>query len=322
MGLRVLVFGEQGSTVPPGLPETQSGADYVITSDVEVMRAALPGIEVVFQYGTPKDALERAWTTAADVRWVHVGGVGVDLVLFDRLVASDVVVTNSRGVFDVAMPEYVLSLMLALVNELPATMAAQTQRIWHHRWLETLSWGRVLILGAGSIARATALMLRSMGMTVTLVGRRARADGADEPVHAMSELASLLPEADWLIGLLPLTPTTRGSIGREQLELLATDADREHRPGTDLRRSRPGRCAGTWRRSSRGAGRLRGRAADRAQSAVDDAERHRVAARRRRRGRDGACLDRRILANLEQYMAGEALCDVVDKRLGYVISER
>jgi phosphoglycerate dehydrogenase-like enzyme len=224
MSVRVLVIGTQAGEAPPGLPEGRSGAEYVITSDLDEVRAALPGTEIVFQYGTPKDALRGLWELASDVRWVHVGGVGVDAVLFEEFVKSDVALTNSRGVFDVSLPEYLLTLMLALVKDLPATIRAQADGVWRHRWLDTLSGGHVVILGAGSIARGAARLLRAVGMTVTLVGRSAREGGVDERIRAMSELGELLPGADWLVGLLPLTPSTRGLVGARELALLPSRA--------------------------------------------------------------------------------------------------
>lgn len=220
MSVRVLVIGTQAGEPPPGLPEAASGVEYVVTSDLAEARAALPGTEIVFQYGTPKDALRDLWTLADDVRWVHVGGVGVDAVLFEAFVESDVLLTNSRGAFDVSLPEYLLTLMLALVKDLPGTIRAQTNGVWRHRWLDTLSGGHVVILGAGSIARGAARLLRAVGMTVTLVGRQARDGGVDGRIRAMSELHGLLPEADWLVGLLPLTPSTIGLVGASELALL------------------------------------------------------------------------------------------------------
>ena len=94
--------------------------------------------------------------------WSGVGGVGIDWALFPELVESDVVLTNSRGVFDTSLPEYLLSLMLALVKDMPATYRAQQRHEWQHRLLEPLSGGRAVIVGAGSIARASGRLLRAI----------------------------------------------------------------------------------------------------------------------------------------------------------------
>jgi phosphoglycerate dehydrogenase-like enzyme len=180
---------------------------------------------VVFQYGHPRDALSANWELAGRLRWVHVGGVGIDWALFPALIESDVVLTNSRGVFDTSLPEYLLSLMLALVKDLPATIRAQERHEWQHRLLEPLSGNHALIVGAGSIGRSTARLLRSLGLEVTLVGRREREGEPDEGrIRAVADLPRLLPQADWLIVLAPLTPETRGLIGADELAALPRGA--------------------------------------------------------------------------------------------------
>jgi len=213
MGTRVMIIGRQAGELPAGLPESETGAEYVLADTLEEVAAALPACDVVFHYGRPRDALSANWDHTSRLRWLHVGGVGVDWTLFPALVESDVVLTNCRGVFDVSLPEHLLSLMLALAKDLPSTLAAQARHEWQHRLVEPLAGRRAVILGAGSIARNTARLLRALGMEVTLVGRSARPDTASGPVRAISDLPGLLPRADWLVALLPLTSETRGLIG-------------------------------------------------------------------------------------------------------------
>jgi phosphoglycerate dehydrogenase-like enzyme len=62
-----------------------------------------------------------AWSAADSLRWVHAASAGVNHVLTPEVVASDVIVTNSRGVFDEPMAEYVLTMALALAKDLPTT---------------------------------------------------------------------------------------------------------------------------------------------------------------------------------------------------------
>ncbi len=108
MSTRVLVIGRQAGEPPAGLPEVQTGAEYVMAETMADVRAALADCDVVYHYGHPRDALSANWELTRQLRWVHVGGVGVDWTLFPALVESDVLLTNSRGVFDTTLPEYLL----------------------------------------------------------------------------------------------------------------------------------------------------------------------------------------------------------------------
>ena len=213
MSTRVMIIGRQAEMWPAGLPEDASGAQYVLAETMAEVREALGDCDVVYHYGHPRDALSANWDLTGKLRWVHVGGVGIDWSLFPALVESDVVLTNSRGVFDTSLPEYLLSLMLALVKDLPGTLEAQRERRWQHRLLEPLTGGRAVIVGAGSIARAAGRLLRSLGLEVTLVGRREREGAPGEGrIRGVSDLPAVLSDADWLIVLTPLTPETRGLI--------------------------------------------------------------------------------------------------------------
>jgi phosphoglycerate dehydrogenase-like enzyme len=78
---------------------------------------------------------------------------------------------------------------------------------------------RVLVLGFGSIGRALAAMLGPFDCEVVGVARRAR-DG----VHGADELPALLPAADVVVNLLPLTEATRGSFGADELAAMREGA--------------------------------------------------------------------------------------------------
>jgi phosphoglycerate dehydrogenase-like enzyme len=140
----------------------------------------------------------------------------VDRLLFPDLVGSSVVVTNSRGIFDRPIAEYVLGLVLAIAKDLPTTLQLQREGSWQHRETQRIDTQCALVIGTGSIGRAVGALLRAAGMSVSGVGRTARGDDADlGVVHAASDLAELLPAADYVVVAAPLTDSTRGMFGAE-----------------------------------------------------------------------------------------------------------
>src|SRR4051794_21359161 len=72
--------------------------------------------------------LAEAWSAAAALQWMHLASAGVDRVITPEVASSDVVLTNSRGVLDAAIAEYVLGLALALVKDLPGTTLRQAEQ--------------------------------------------------------------------------------------------------------------------------------------------------------------------------------------------------
>ena len=130
------------------------------------------------------------------------------------------VLTNAAGVFDEAMAGYTLALVAAICADLPATLRFQAQRQWRHRETKLLSGRRAVILGAGGIGRSIYRALSRAGLCVRCVARQHRNDGELGEISSLAELPHLLPEADFVILALPLTKSTRGVIGRAELDLM------------------------------------------------------------------------------------------------------
>jgi phosphoglycerate dehydrogenase-like enzyme len=200
-------------------------ATFRTASTVEALRPALAGAEVLCSFSFRAREVRAAWDAARDVRWIHWCGAGVDSVLFADLVASPVVLTNARGVFDQAMSEYVLGLILAFAKGFPETLASQAERRWNYRLTERLADRRALVVGVGSIGRAIARLLKLAGMAVAGVGRTARrGDPEFGDVHAASDLLRLLPDADYVVAVMPLTAATTGMFGDREFRAMKPTA--------------------------------------------------------------------------------------------------
>ncbi len=221
----VVVQGAKGAEDIPGLAGHGEALELRCASTPEELRAALPGSEVLFGWDFRAGALRDAWSAADRLRWVHWCGAGVDAVLFPELVRSEVVLTNSRGIFDRPMAEYVLGLIIALAKGFPETLARQARGEWAHRMSERLQGRRVLVIGVGSIGREFARVFTAFGLEVEGVGRRGRRDDPDFPViHPVSELDRHLPGADFVVVVVPLTADTAGLLGAAELALMKPSA--------------------------------------------------------------------------------------------------
>ncbi|MBO4210421.1 2-hydroxyacid dehydrogenase [Micromonospora echinofusca] len=145
-----------------------------------------------------------------DLRVVQLLSAGADAWvgrLPDRVVLCD-----ARGVHDSATAEWVLAAILAHLRAFPAFARAQSRREWAYDGFtptDELAGKRVLVVGAGSIGTAVAARLAPFEVTVTLVARTARPEQGVRPVE---ELLGLLPTADVVVVLVPLTEATRGLV--------------------------------------------------------------------------------------------------------------
>lgn len=154
------------------------------------------------------------------VRVVQALTAGYDNLL--GAVSDDVTLCNARGLHDSSTAEHALGLILAAQRELPRWTRAQDERRWEHAHTRSLAGSRVLIVGYGSIGAALDTRLRACeAASVVRVASRAR---PAEDVHGADELDSLLPAADIVVLVTPLTDSTSGLLDARRLALLPDGA--------------------------------------------------------------------------------------------------
>ena len=152
------------------------------------------------------------------LRVVQSLSAGVD-TLVDH-VPPGVTLCDGAGIHDAPVSEWCVMAMLAVRRNLPAQLRAQDQATW--QWTSggaDLDGAHVLIVGYGSIGRALEARLLPFGARISRVARRAR-----EGVDSIDALPRLLPDADVVVILVPLTPQTRGMVDTTFLDSMREGA--------------------------------------------------------------------------------------------------
>jgi len=166
-----------------------------------------PGEFLVADYNHPRvlDAIARL----EDLQVVQSMAAGVDGLL-DHI-PPGVTLCDAAGVHDIPIAEWVVMTLLAAFHNLPQHLEAQRSATWRRAGLEAggddLESATILIVGYGSIGRALENRLAPFGVTILRVARHQR-----EGVHPLADLPALLPRADVVVILLPLTAETRGLV--------------------------------------------------------------------------------------------------------------
>ncbi|MDF2435555.1 MAG: hypothetical protein JWP44_5188 [Mucilaginibacter sp.] len=138
---------------------------------------------------------------------VQLLSAGTDWI--EPYMPEQAILCSARGARDGPVGEWMLG---ALVGASTGLLECARERRWSSRHLDDLAAWTVLIVGMGSIGRHLATLLRPLGTKVLGVGSRAH-DG----LRGVDELPELLPQADAVVVLTPLTDATRGLIGAAEL---------------------------------------------------------------------------------------------------------
>ncbi|MDR7281179.1 2-hydroxyacid dehydrogenase [Catenuloplanes atrovinosus] len=190
-----------GALPPETTVEVLSGPDEPMPSAPDDVRFWVPP----FLAGQDAAALAARFPRLEVVQLLSAGAE----VWAGRL-PEHITLCDARGVHDSSTAEWAMTAILGHLRSFPAFARAQARGEWAyaaHTPTDELAGKRVLIVGAGSIGTALAARLLPFEVSVTLVARRAR---PDEGVHGVAELPSLLPDADVVVLLVPLTDATRG----------------------------------------------------------------------------------------------------------------
>lgn len=149
-----------------------------------------------------------------------------------------VTICNARGAHNISTAEWTISAILAMLKHFPLFLDVQRSGEWKRRFeateeyvrvsgdtrplyppvmLEELTGKKLLLVGHGSIGQEIERMLEPFRVEITRVARTARTAPL---VHTVSELDALIPGAEVIVLILPLTPESRHLIGPKQFALM------------------------------------------------------------------------------------------------------
>ncbi|VXB18303.1 2-hydroxyacid dehydrogenase [Plantibacter sp. T3] len=158
---------------------------------------------------------------AVTPKLVQVQSIGYD-GLADLLPAG-ITLANAATVHEASTAELTVGLILASQRGIPDFVRAERTGEWLQSQRPSLADRRVLLIGYGGVGAAIEERLLPFEVEVTRVASSARKDERG-PIHGIDELPGLLPHAEIVIVVVPLTDGTRGLIGDDFLAALPDDA--------------------------------------------------------------------------------------------------
>lgn len=192
----------------------------VRVADRATWRTEAPDAEVILGFRPLRDGA----LGARRLRWVHAIGAGVENLCRD-VSGTEIIVTNNHVHGD-AIAEHVFALLLAHTRQLRAAFVLQADRRWDRRDLICAGLaGRTMgILGLGTIGGEVARRAAAFKMRVWGTKGTPEAIPGVERVLPPDGLEAVLRVSDVLVLAVPLTPATRGLLGRREIALLPQGA--------------------------------------------------------------------------------------------------
>lgn len=223
---------------------------YPATLEAGLLQGMPEGVELIpLPDGLDHEVAVDVWipdphSTRAVRIWPHLRGVRLVLSMLagtewiPGTVGPHVTICKAHGAHNVSTAEWTIGAILTSLKYFPLYLDLQRAADWRGRkqateyyhqlngdgraiyppvLQEELTGKRVLMIGHGAIGKEIERMLSPFHVHLTRVARTPR----QEPrVHAVNELDGLLPQAEIIVLILPLTPESKGLIGARQFELM------------------------------------------------------------------------------------------------------
>jgi len=206
---RLEVLHEPALLPPTRYVADHKGAPFVrdVRAEAE-WRAMLERADILWDF-PPLELLDGM----PRLRWIQATSTGVGPTAAKlRLADRGIAVTTARGVHAGPLAEFVFMALLQHVRGLDHLREEQRKRSWIRYCGEDLAGRRLLLIGAGDLARGCARIGRALEMQVVAVTRdpaRSRDHaGLFDAIEPVAHLHRLLPDADAVVLTVPHTPET------------------------------------------------------------------------------------------------------------------
>ena len=219
----VLMLARPGDPGLPALSRVPSGVRVVVAHSADDAIPDAAEADALF-VAMGRGPLQAVWPHARRLRWIHTRPAGVDTILFPELVESDVVMTNSRGVFSSSLAEFALLGLLFFHKDTRRLLRNQAAARWEVYEPGALRGRTLGIVGFGDIGRAVAAVARPFGVRIVALRRTSASDLLADEVLPTSRLLDMASRVDDLVVSAPLTPDTHHLVGEAVFRALRPGA--------------------------------------------------------------------------------------------------
>jgi glycerate dehydrogenase len=178
---------------------------------------------VVSQSFSPLEIAPEEIPLLKKTRFIQLVFSGADDVPF-HLIPEHVTVASNPGAFSEPIAEHVLAMALSLAKRLHLKHDLLANGQFDQSGFSTLLKGRTCaIIGLGGNGKAVTRLMRALDMKILGINRSGTTDVPVDRIGTIEDLQEILAVSDVVVLTIPLTPKTRGLIGKEALSWMKTD---------------------------------------------------------------------------------------------------
>jgi len=181
------------------------------------------------KFSEAREMTEMLVDKSPKLRWVHTLTTGVDFLLTPKLIgAKHITFTNAKGTYALPLAEFVLLALLYFAKRVPLFMKQKQEHKYEKHPINLGYKTHVGIIGYGNIGRAVAKILKDAleakihAITNDPVTEEEKA--TLEFLGKTEDIPKMLPNVDYVVTILPLTPQTKGLVNASMFKLMKPSA--------------------------------------------------------------------------------------------------
>lgn len=204
------------------------GLEFIQIATDEELQQFIPDLDILTTYHLSEQSFIFA---SRRLKWIHLGAAGIEHSLFSSILKSKTIITNSSGVHAGPVSEFVFGMILFMIKQFRGCEKFKLDQLWTQWDLarQTIQLkGKVIgIIGFGALGKAIARKAKAFDMTVIATRRlqkKVEVKKIVDKLIPLDQLDHLLGESDVVVISCPLTPLTKGMIGKKELSQMKSTA--------------------------------------------------------------------------------------------------
>ncbi|WP_010529692.1 D-2-hydroxyacid dehydrogenase [Lentibacillus jeotgali] len=205
------------------LRESYPDSTFIFCRDMDEARQHIDKAEILMTFG--EDLTAELIGQASQLKWIMVLSAGIDKLPFRAISEQNIMVTNARGIHKYPMAEYAISMLLQVNRQAKQLMENEKANKWDRSVrMQEMTDKTMLIAGTGSIGQEVARLAKAFRMNVYGVSRSGQPVEYFDRIVKQDDLEVLLPEADYVVSVLPSTSETKDFFTYDQFRKMPDNA--------------------------------------------------------------------------------------------------
>lgn len=189
------------------LIEKYPSVEFEFVESINEAEVSITKADILLTYG--EDLTATQIEKAKQLKWIMVISAGMDEMPLKFIKEKGIKVTNARGIHQIPMAEYAISMLLHVYRQADTFRRNQFSHNWDRSVeIQEISNKTMTIVGAGAIGEELARLAKAFHMKTIGVSNSGKGKKYIDQMYQTSDVHEALKEADFVVSILPSTDET------------------------------------------------------------------------------------------------------------------